>query len=221
MKYRTGIFRNWRKLNSKFRTKKKFGKKIKGINSYYKPKPPEFKKHKELIIKSLDMDDPIRGEHLDRAEQLFKKYYAKRGLRNNIQAAKYLLFTILLMSIMFDIGKSRKDTYKVTHIGYFGESKLAGVFGDFIPGKLLSVPGNTPIKGIKSADQLKVQGYLDSYNIVKDIEKFAKNYKDINMNEVVKLAKKIKYSKDGWLEQKDISKLTLFILNSINFMSSN
>jgi hypothetical protein len=174
--------------------------------------PPEFKKYKKFIVKSLDMDDPIKAAQLDRAHKLFKKYYAKRGVRNNIMASKYLLFTILLMSIMFDIGKSRKITYKVSHMGYFGESKLAGMFGEFIPGNLLSGPGSPVQKGIKSADQLKTQGYLTSYNVIEEIKKMAKNYKDIKMNDIVGIAKKIKYSSDGWLKQTDIAKLTIFCL---------
>lgn len=173
--------------------------------------PVEFKKLKKDILREMkvnipssnidDLDDPIKSSHLAKAEQLFRKHYNKRGSRNKLQAVKYLILSLLIMSIMYDINSSRKKTYKVTKIGVSKDG--------FIPGHLISSYKNKPTKGIKAANQVKVQGYLNSYNIIDKMKTMAMDFETIDLNAIVDISKKIKYSKDGWIKTNDIFKYTL------------
>lgn len=173
--------------------------------------PAEFTKLRKEILKDLkvnvlsnnldDHNDPIKSIHLERAEKLFRKHYNKSGSRNKLQAAKYLILSLLIMSIMYDINSSRKKTYKVTKIGISKDG--------FIPGHLISSFKNKPTKGIKAANQVKAQGYLDSYNLIDTMKTMAMDFDSINLNDIVDLSKKVKYSKDGWFKKTDIFKYTL------------
>jgi len=210
------ILRNYRKNTRRFMIKQSNMKTRTRLNNARQNRktqrqnkiPVKFTKLRKLILKDLkitamsnDLDDPIKSQHLERAEKLFRKYYNKRGSKNKLQAAKYLLLSLLIMSIMFDVNSSSKKTYKVTKIGVSKDG--------FIPGHLISGYKTKPSKGIKAANQVKAQGHLDSFNLIDKMKTMAMDFDSINLNDIVDLSKKVKYSKDGWLKTTYIFKYTL------------